>query len=785
MIDEYQDSNLIQELILTSVSGVSRGDNNLFMVGDVKQSIYRFRLARPELFMEKYDSYPTEAGGITRRIDLHRNFRSRREVLDGVNYIFERIMRKKIGGIRYDEDARLNYGASYEETKDCEMELIGVDCDSREAEARAVAMRIREMVGTFQVTDGEIRRPCTYGDIAVLFRSVSGWTDVFRDVFEEEGIPAYVGSRTGYFQAKEIQLMLQYLKLLDNPRQDFPLTAVLTSPLADFTANELAQIRLLDEKKSFYLCARNYCAEGTDEIIKKKLNNFYSKYNQLRDEAKWRPLHELISRIVQETGFDAWMAARPDGAQKEANIAMLIQQAVRFESTSYKGVFHFVRYMDQLESYEIDYGEAETSAETDAVQFMSIHKSKGLEFPVVILAGMGKKFNETDLNEKILLHPDAGIGMQAIDLKLRVKLPSAVRSYIRQRMKIDNLGEEIRVLYVALTRAKEKMIMAGRYQPQKNDDFYPQGILPGFDKLLNASSYMELMKLIVQSAKSENELPFTIRMLGEEDIQEQQIGEAVSDYDRLQKVKNSLIILENDGSEPEEDFRDLDEQFSYQYPHANLQNYKMKFTVSELKKQQDVLEDGSMLFAEEEVVPLLPKFLSDEETITGAGRGSIYHKVMELLDYTKEYNEDIISKEIKRFTNEGYLTEEMANCVNHTDILQFLESESGQRMQKAARHKKLYKEQPFVLGIPSSHIYGESAEDEMTLVQGIIDVFFEEEDGIVVLDYKTDRVRYGMDLKNKYEKQLDYYAEALERMLHRPVKEKIIYSFTLQEEIKW
>lgn len=810
MIDEYQDSNLIQEVILRSVSGNDRGEYNLFMVGDVKQSIYRFRLARPELFLEKYNSYPTEEGHPSRRIDLHRNFRSRREVLDNANYIFREIMQAGVGGIEYDADAELNYGAAYdadaENTADGDngedaayrAELLLVADNDRKTEARAAALRIKKLVGNLPVTDSDTGklRPCRYDDIAVLFRSVSGWGDVFKEVFAEEHIPTYVGSRTGYFQAKEIRMMLQYLKLLDNPRQDFPMTAVMTSPMGGFDGNELARIRLIDPKKPFYSCVFLYREKGGDIPLRKKTEEFLAIYEVLRGEAAWRPLHELLSRIVKLTGFDVWMATRPDGEQKEANVQMLIQQAVRFEASSYKGVFHFVRYMDQLESYEIDYGEAELSGRTDAVRFMSIHKSKGLEFPVVILAGMGKRFNESDLNTRLLLHADAGIGIPAVDLKLRVRRPTALRNYIRQRMKMDNLGEEIRVLYVALTRAKEKMIMIGSNSRAAKSGFAISGTSAGFDSILQSGSYMGLLRLAIGAARDERELPFDLCVVTRQEIEEQMAGHAIQDYDELVKLEMLLHELENCDILPEEDTKDggdgrrktsedFIEQFRFRYPYEKLQNYKMKFTVSELKLKHDVTEDGALLFQEEEVVPLLPRFLSDEETLSGAGRGTVYHKVMELLDFGQEYDAADIERRVDTFRQEGYLTPEMAACVRSEDIEAFLHCASGKRMQEAAGNGKLYKEQPFVLGIPASDIYGEDAEDETLLVQGIIDVYFEEADGLVVLDYKTDRVRHGKDLKEKYEKQLEYYAKALEQMLGKPVKEKIIYSFTLREEIIW
>lgn len=798
MIDEYQDSNLVQETILTSVSRVSRGEYNIFMVGDVKQSIYSFRLSRPELFMEKYNTYSLK-DSVTQRIDLHKNFRSREEVLDSVNDIFRQIMKKELGGIEYDDSAALYPGAEFPPLPSgkedfCKSELLLLDKedtgdgDERQAEARMIARRIRELIRDGVVLDKETReyRRVQYRDIVILTRSIRGWAEVFSSVLGEEGIPAYSVSREGYFETYEVSVLLDYLKILDNARQDLPLAAVLTSVFGGLDTRELAEIRIAYPNVPFYKAAA-MCAESDavgnacTEELRGKLRRFYDQVRYFREKVPYTPIHELLEEIIDKTGYGLYIAAMPGGAQRMANVEMLTERAAAFEGTSYKGLFNFVRYIAQLKKYDVDYGEAGIMDEqADTVRIMSIHKSKGLEFPIVFVAGMGKKFNTQDTKGSVLLHPDWGAGVDLIDLKRRTKTPTFLKKMIREETALENLAEEMRILYVALTRAKEKLIMTGA--AKITEDGAVSDISSVF-RTEGAKCYLDWVLPCIlsdETGKVKQESPVEVSVFGAEDLtpQQEETQAEVMAEDVLRNWDDSQVY------EPELRER-LDAQIDYVYPFEDEGKMKLKFTVSELKKWAALAEEaGEEMYEEPVVVPLIPEFLKEEEILTGAPRGSAYHKLLELLDFTVDYDVENLTAAVQQLRQEGRLTDEMAECIRPKDILRFLGCRSGKRMADAARNGKLHKEQPFVLSVDASEIYPEDCSGEKILVQGIIDVYFEEPDGLVVLDYKTDKVRTGNELKEKYHAQLDYYAQALEQLTEKPVKEKIIYSFTLGEEIE-
>ena len=798
MIDEYQDSNLVQETILTSVSRVSRGEYNIFMVGDVKQSIYSFRLSRPELFMEKYNTYSLK-DSVTQRIDLHKNFRSREKVLDSVNDIFRQIMKKELGGIEYDDSAALYPGAEFPPLPSgkedfCKSELLLLDKedtggeDERQAEARMIARRIRELIRDGVVLDKETReyRRVQYRDIVILTRSIRGWAEVFSSVLGEEGIPAYSVSREGYFETYEVSVLLDYLKILDNARQDLPLAAVLTSVFGGLNTRELAEIRIAYPNVPFYeaaaMCAESDAAEDACmEELRGKLRRFYDQVRYFREKVPYTPIHELLEEIIDKTGYGLYIAAMPGGAQRMANVEMLTERAAAFEGTSYKGLFNFVRYIAQLKKYDVDYGEAGIMDEqADTVRIMSIHKSKGLEFPIVFVAGMGKKFNTQDTKGSVLLHPDWGAGVDLIDLKRRTKTPTFLKKMIREETALENLAEEMRILYVALTRAKEKLIMTGA--AKITEDGAVSDISSVF-RAEGAKCYLDWVLPCIlsdETGKVKQESPVEVSVFGAEDLtpQQEEVQAEVMSEDVLRNWDDSQVY------EPELRER-LDAQIDYVYPFEDEGKMKLKFTVSELKKWAYLAEEaGEEMYEEPVVVPLIPEFLKEEEILTGAPRGSAYHKLLELLDFTVDYDVENLTAAVQQLRQEGRLTDEMTECIRPKDILRFLGCRSGRRMADAARNGKLYKEQPFVLSVDASEIYPEDCSGEKILVQGIIDVYFEEPDGLVVLDYKTDKVRTGNELKEKYHAQLDYYAQALEQLMEKPVKEKIIYSFTLGEEIE-
>ena len=805
MIDEYQDSNLIQETILNSISTCGSGRYNIFMVGDVKQSIYRFRLSRPELFLEKFDTYDTEDNQ-TQRIDLHKNFRSRKEVLESVNVIFRQIMTRSLGGIVYDDQAALYPGADYPEGNNLDTEVLVIDEDmddwkevhepisARELEARAIAGRIRDLVQSQKVIDkktGEFRS-ARYSDIVILTRSISGYADLFTEVLSREGIPVYASTREGYFATREIGLVLDYLRTLDNRRQDIPLAAVLASPIGGLTDEELAVLKSSGKEVSFYQAVADYRKSGASKKIRMKLEMCLGQMDEFRKIVPYTPMHELLREILDKTGYGDYVSAMPGGNQRRANLDMLIEKARVFENTSYKGLFHFVRYIEQLQKYDVDYGEANMEDEqSDTVRIMTIHKSKGLEFPIVIVAGMGKRFNLQDARSSVVLHARHGIGLDTVDLEQRTKSPSIIKKVIQKEEVLDSLGEELRVLYVALTRAKEKLILTGTLSnlEKKMEEYemvrWHEKEELTFEMLSTASTYWDW--ILPALVRKEDEVPIQIHKLTIVDIVKESVEEET--VGKLTKT-----ILENWDTEKIYDpvvSEKIREQFGYTYPYVSSYTQKLKFTVSELKKRTYQMEQteesegelGELLYEETEVVPLLPKFMQETDELTGASRGTAYHRVMELLDFSQEYKEETLKIQLKMYVETGKMTQDMADCIRKKDILFFLNTRTGERMKRSAGKRLLWKEQPFVLGVDAKEIYDGEQERELILVQGIIDAYFEEEGELVVLDYKTDQIYDENELAEKYHAQLDYYARALEQMSGKKVKEKIIYSFTMRKEI--
>lgn len=788
MIDEYQDSNLIQETILTSVSGNSRGNYNIFMVGDVKQSIYRFRLSRPELFMGKYHTYSVE-DSLEQRIDLHKNFRSRQEVLASVNYIFEQIMTKELGGIEYNDDVALHIGASYEPSDDKETEVLLIDMEKgkgknaeRELEAKVIAERIHELMKNHKVVDKRTggMRNLEYSDIVILVRSMTGFAEEFSKSLNDEGIPTHVSTREGYFTTQEVGVVLSYLNVLNNRKQDIPLAAVLTSAIGNVTEKELAIIKSDGNELPFHEAVWRYTESGEDEVVREKLWQCLSKMDELRKIVPYTPIQELLLKIFDETGFMDYVSAMPGGEQRKANLEMLVEKARTFESTSYKGLFHFIRYIEQLRKYDVDYGEASIEDEQSSnVRIMTIHKSKGLEFPVVFVAGMGKGFNMQDAKSAVALHVRLGVGLDAVDVKMRTRCPSIIKKIIQKEEIFDTLGEELRVLYVAFTRAKEKLIITGTVSNLEGKLFACSPIREQTQKTL---SFAQLSKvttywdwLIPAMMRLTDDIPIEMRVISAEDIIKRDITKDVNARIERGILDNWKLEFTYDQKAKEQ----IEEQFSYEYPYKDMHTQKQKYSVSELKKlayEEEIMEQGGEpLYKEEEVIPLLPRFLQEEEEVKGALRGTAYHRLLELLDFTENYSYERLKQKIEEFCENGKIEEELARSIRIKDILAFLDHPVGQRMSKSAMKGMLKKEQPFVLGV--------DMEGEMVLVQGIIDVYFEEEDGIIVLDYKTDRVSELKELADKYHAQLDYYANALEQLTEKKVKEKIIYSFALGKEI--
>ena len=828
MVDEYQDSNYVQESLLQAVSKQSMGVNNMFMVGDVKQSIYRFRLARPELFMEKYRGYKLEdAPNESQRIDLHQNFRSRPEVLDFTNEVFFHLMDADIGNVVYDDDASLHVGReikeqSAPETYKTELLVLNPETaieDKIEYEARVVATKIRQM--TDPLTAGEY---CpSYKDIVILVHAMKGWADVFVRVFAEEGIPLISASRSGYFAATEVQTILQLLKVLNNPRQDIALAGVLRSMIGGFSDQELAILRAAYKDVSFYeavLRWRDLTGEESARLVSEKLcdsekligiydktTKFFAFLEQVRREVSDTPIHELIQNIYRQTGYLDYVTALPGGERRRANLEMLVEVAISYENSSYQGLFDFVRYIEKMIRMELDYGEAElVSEQEDAVRMMTIHKSKGLEFPVVFLCGMGKNFNSKSLDESLLFHPQYGAALRWMGLDYRVKRNSLARQVFRLLEKRELLGEEQRLLYVALTRAREKLILAGIAKDINTYDGLPlkeKEILP-FSQRMSASCYWDWVLPAVLRGKIDSRM----QMVDDGFIE---MGDTLALMTRLEKKEQlEEALLEVDA----EAVAALDQMLHWTYPHEAATALKQKVSVSELKhrfmERQQLEDEATFLHKEEEVIPYLPRFADRvEEENDGALRGTAMHRYLECFNFsafakvlasvsaddsleTLDMTSLSVQQAVQTFMEEqltlmsvsARLSDDLRNRLQMEKLFTFLTSKAAKDMALAASRGDLYREKPFMMSVPASHVWEEASETESVLVQGIVDVFWVDEDGITLLDYKTDAVSKPEELVKRYQLQLQLYAQALSRVFDNcKVKDIFIYSFKFNDVV--
>jgi len=808
MIDEYQDSNLVQELLLMSMARKEKGRRNSFMVGDVKQSIYKFRLARPEIFMGKYAQFGEDGEQI--RIDLHRNFRSRVAVIDMVNLVFEQIMDASLGGIDYDEAARLNPGASYEDNPECAAELLLYECrdeeqesslTGREGEAEMVALRIQNMVGRMDITDEESGgfRKVRYGDIVILLRSAGSYGQDYKRALEKRGIPVYIPVSTGYFAAIEIRQILDYLKVLSNPYHDIPLCGLLKSPFFGFTDEQLANVKgklgAEEQRLRYYEAMKRFVQKKSEEGdlgdgLCQKVQSALECIGENRKKAVYMSVYELILELMRESNYMEYESALPAGPQRKANLQMLLQKAIDFEQTSYHGLFDFVRYMDQLEKYEVDFGEAGiVDEQMDAVRIMTIHKSKGLEFPVCFVSSLAKRYNMTSTYESVLTDMDLGIAVDYMDAGLRIKANTVYKKYLSDKLKRESIGEEMRILYVALTRAKEKLIMTGNVKSFEAALKPLAGLTGGrtlpYAVRCNASNSLTL---ILAACRGADCLEEYCQIVHETDVRQAEFLHETS-----REYRREALLDAMKGESGGELYRTLKERFNYVYPHQELANLYTKTSVSELKKaamEED--EAVHVLFETDDYsTAYLPKYKRGEEQTGGADRGSAYHKVLELLDYGKYWDVSsdnpaltgMVGQDMEGFVEQGLLSEEYRKLVRPEQIAHFLKSDSAKRMGRAARQGQLYKEQPFVMQIPANRLGEQFPEEEGVLIQGIIDVYFREGDELVVLDYKTDRVKKAEELVSRYRTQLDYYADALSKLTGLKVKEKIIYSFALKKEI--
>lgn len=850
LVDEYQDSNNVQETIIELVSRRKDEFPNVFMVGDVKQSIYRFRQAKPELFMEKYINYTLEESN-NRKIQLYKNFRSRKEVIDGVNYIFKEIMSETVGELEYTDEEALNLGASYENSEDENVILGGPievniieksieesdlnkekldeeDFENEEIEGvnlegKIVAKRIKELMTTtgnnvFKVLDKETGeyRPIKYKDIVILLRATKNWSESLLDELGQEGIPAYADTGSGYFESIEIRTIMSLLRVIDNPMQDVPVIAVLKSPIMGFSAEDLSIIRLKNKEKYFYeniadIAEGNIC-DISEELIT-RCKGFLEKLEIWRNKAIYMPIDEFIWYLYMDTAYYGYVGAMPNGVLRQANLKILFQRAKQFEQTSFKGLFNFINFINKLTKSSGDMGSAKILGENeDVVRIMSIHKSKGLEFPVVFLCGTGKQFNLMDLNKNILYHDELGFGPDFVDLEKRVSIGTIAKEAIKKKMKLETLSEEVRILYVACTRAKEKLIITGTVNNiQKSIEKWVSSasldynlILPS--EILKGKSYLDWIgmslcqhndgKVLRKKIAVSNEISkddnskWDIKLWKRSDIV---VNNEDGKLEEEKEVKLSILEEEYD----KDVYGEVDKILSYKYPLKESTKLKSNISVSDLKKRNAEFIDQHVESINIEEVEsknkrtiITPKFLQEEKGLTAAEKGTAVHFVMKKIDLDKVSSIHEIKDQIQYLYENDFILEEEMKAVNPSKILNFFKSDLGKMMTELHKEgKKIYRELPFYTEISSVNIdntLSEEYENEKVRLQGIIDCFFEYNGESILLDYKTDYVSKDneAELQKKYIKQLDYYSDAVFKITGKKVSKRYLYSFYLEKVIE-
>ncbi len=828
MIDEYQDSNDVQEAILSAIARKEPGQHNYFMVGDVKQSIYGFRQARPQIFMEKLKEFAPYPGEDQTKILLGKNFRSREEVIRCVNASFRRLMGENLGNIDYDKSHELNLGAEgypaaehgeyapelllgdlteEEETaggstfsKGEDRQDDDEDLGKVEFEARMIAGKIRKILDFGMVTDQMkdpkkeglehgTKRPAEPRDIAILLRATKTTATIFQDALALYGIPSHVVSEAGYFTAIEVETVLSFLEILENPLQDIPLTAVLHSPMFSVSEDDLAEVRIEYPDESFSEGVFHYISDRLDDMHDDEddaILQFYKVYQPLRQMMSDVSLHEIIQMILKQTGYQAYMNAIPNGAVRSANLDKLVDTAISFEHTGRASVHAFVDYIHQLKKYEKDSGNAELIGEEEnCVRIMTIHKSKGLEFPIVFLSRTDKGFNTKDATGTFLVNSKYGIALNEVKGRYRVRRKSMYDFVMSYLIKRDNLGEELRILYVAMTRAKEKLIFTGMLTKTLKDKLtgqFVEGLLP-YSVRYDAKSYLELL---IQSLGVDSGV--RTEFYNNETLDE---GLTFDEESERMALRFATELSYQEGQYTDQ----LEQQISTKVTR-HRSKYKNKYSVSELKHaamkmnyHDENEEDVSVpdFIREKTRAKTVPAFLLDEATATdadvktgkvnqGALRGTAMHRVMELLSFTDKPD---LSQELREMEASGKLAHDEAVLILPDKISHFIESNLYERMARAHAAGNLFREAPFVMGKNP-----QDEPDEMVLIQGIIDAYFIEDEHAVLVDYKTDRVKEGQELIDRYKEQVKLYKEAIERATSLPVEEAVLYSFSLNEEVK-
>lgn len=810
-IDEYQDTNGVQELITRLVSG----EDNRFMVGDIKQSIYRFRLADPTLFLEKYQSFSRDEKAVQRCIDLGRNFRSVPVVLDAVNAVFSRAMTAEAAGMDYGEREKLYAGRQAPDDErwiggPVEVDIVPTPSDEEdddgstafEKECRFIAGRIGELLASGRMAarkDGTLE-PLSYRHIVVLLRSMAGKADVLIQALQEGGIPSYAEQSGGYFAAVEVQVMLALLRCIDNPEQDLAMAAVLRSPLVGLDETALAGVRLAGDGTLWQNLPAFVASlpDGVDE--KEDLQQFMAAFDSWRTYSRRHGVAELLQRLYDDTAYVDFVGAMPGGDVRQANLKALYDRARQYEEAGFRGLFRYLQLMDKMKEDGLDLAPAKVVSEKeDVVRIMSIHKSKGLEFPVVFVADMGKAFNRRDTQDQILFHNRLGIGLKQYDPEWRISYPTLIWSGIAAQLRWEGTAEEERILYVAMTRARDQLILTGHSSHIDRD-------WQRWTSHLNPAQAKSYFDWVMPAALA----PFGAKA----DADYARPGAAWQDavwQVRIAKAVPAGTVEEGayDGEPRLEALRRgdltgtpvpswLDEQLSWQYAYPQAVRTAAKFSVSEVKRRyqelhSDELQDEAALSVpaaavippapgEDDAFAALPPWLAGEEAaVSGAQRGTALHKALQYITPAADQTTATLRREIDAFVRQGLLSREEAKLVYVPVLAAFCQSDIGRRM---AESPELHREYPFTVLLAGGDPLPETETGEQILIQGVIDCLFREDDAWILVDYKSDRLETADAFRRRYAVQLALYKRAVEQITHRPVEETYIYSLHLQQEIR-
>lgn len=800
-VDEYQDSNVMQEAFLGRVAR----ENNLFLVGDVKQSIYKFRLAEPEIFQRRYKKYALGDQETSVKIDLNRNFRSKRPIINFVNNIFSYIMED------YDEAAALNMGdpngdkyyhdpvlyltdAEWDEDEIISDELKSMI--KAEKEALAAVKIIRESLGKpFFDSKAGVERPLELKDIVILMRGVRRDGDIFYNVLMENGIPAYVDDNDGYFDTMEINNFLSLLMLLDNEKQDVQLLTVLRSEIFGFTITELAQIRIHSKEGSYYNAFVEYSKSGGDETLRKKSAAALSSIADWQSMAMFMPIEELIWKLMLDTGFYISMGAMPGGRQRQANLRALVDKALAYRKGERGSLYGFIRYIEALKTRNVPSGQVKLVGEGDElVKIMTVHKSKGLEFPMVILAGYCKGLKYSRVGSSAVMHKDFGVALPIVHPEKYLSLTTTFQKIITEKLHMEERAEEVRILYVALTRPKDRLVILGSHQ--------------GLDKVFenidrfkkNYRSYFDMTGWYICTQLHR--------------LQVFNDGDFISLITHRERSNEPILrLFDQDNHTGNDELAEkVRKQIEFRYPYQREMNIKSKYSVSELNALGEGDAAASRASLDAAAAPAggiigrwsldslkEPASFQKKEIFTAAQKGTIYHTLLEHIQFQTLYacaDEEAEKAEVEAtcqwLVDKQFLTEEEAEVLDADIVLKLIHTELGQRLAEAESENLLWKEQPFNLKM--AYDPDGSGQPSDVFVQGVIDCYFQEEDGLVLVDYKTSRIRTNdggntlatekKRIAQQYRTQIDIYRQALEESTGKTVKEAYIYLTNCGEVIE-